>query len=609
MLKRYKFQTKLFLSYSVVVFVIVAVIFIMFYIYISGNIYTDTEKNLEQLCQKTISQIDIMITDLDRTALFIVTNPFTSGLFEQYAQIQSISGDKAADGFSITDQFKEMIARMNVPIANSFHRISIYNNQGDYISAGFPDDPVTVQNRLESQTYGAWLANLDAGQKRIILPPHDDFWSSNKEFRPISVIRGLYNLETYQQYGIIEIQGPYKELVKTVAMDTNDNMVSTLLDQKGNLIYTSGSGMTKDAASFYYNNLKNQKNDHVSLKNPVTGKNEIVSFKRSELSGWTYMISVPKSSLLTTVKIMGSVLFLTAIGIILITIFVLFFLSRQMAKPLNMLRNSVRNVSIENLSINLDITDENNEINQLNEAFNAMFKRLRESMDELVVMHSHEIKAHMIALQSQIDPHFIYNTLSLVTAYSRDIGSDKVTEITARLSSMLRYITSYNEDFVRLDRELQHVENYLALMKLRYEEQFDFKIEIDENIAQKNITIPKLTLQPIVENSFHHGLKEVMPPWLIHIKAYIKDNLWILEINDNGTGISDDQIKKIYQKVDDFTKNPAENIKELKLGGMGLINTIVRLRLLYKKDFILNIENGDNGVSGCKITIGGAFGD
>ncbi len=215
----------------------------------------------------------------------------------------------------------------------------------------------------------------------------------------------------------------------------------------------------------------------------------------------------------------------------------------------------------------------------------------------------------MIALQSQIDPHFIYNTLSLVTAYSRDMGVDKVTEISSRLSSMLRYITSYKEDFVTLDKELSHVENYLMLMKLRYEDQFDFSFDIEESIIQKGITIPKLTLQPVVENSFQHGLKDVFPPWNIHIKAYLKETFWIIEIKDNGVGISDDQIIKIYKKVDDFTNNPSENIKDLKLGGMGLINTVVRLKLAYKKDFILNIENRSSEMQGCKITIGGALSD
>lgn len=609
MLKKFRFQTVLFLSYSLVVLIIVTTIFTAFYIYMSDNISKSTERNLEQLCQKTISQIDIMINDLDRTALYIVTNPFTNGLFEQYGQNQAAEADTFFNQVSVMDMFKQIIVKANVARSSTSRRISIYNDRGNYISAGFPDDSEVIAERMEDSGYKKWLSILDAGQDRIVLPPHDDFWSDDQDFKPISVIRGLYNLETYKKYGVIEIQGPYKDLKKIMDIKTNEDMVSMLLSQDGSLIYSSGNERSKELASFYYERMKHLKSGNLLLTNPVTGKKEIIDFERSDLSGWFFVISVPRASLLSTVRLTGAVLFLTALGIIILTTLAILILSRQMAKPLNTLRDSVRNVSLENLSINLDTAGDSNEINQLNEAFNTMFNRLRESMDELVTMRSHEIKAHMIALQSQMDPHFIYNTLSLVTAYSREMGIDKVTEVSSRLSGMLRYITSYKEDFVPLEKEFSHVENYLMLMKSRYEEQFEFTFDIEENIMHKGINIPKLTLQPVVENSFQHGFKNILPPWNICIKAYTKENLWIIEIKDNGTGISDGQISEIYKKVKDYTENPSENIMDLKLGGMGLINTLVRLRLLYKKDFILNIESGNNGQAGCKITIGGTLDD
>lgn len=222
-------------------------------------------------------------------------------------------------------------------------------------------------------------------------------------------------------------------------------------------------------------------------------------------------------------------------------------------------------------------------------------------MDELIVTRSHEMKTHFLALQFQIDLHLIHNTLALIDAYARDGSMSRITDVTSHLSGILRYISSFNDSLVPIGRELAHVESYLALMKRRYESQLEYIVESDK-VFDLDITVPKLILQPIVENAFYHGFKGKLPPWLIEISTYTEGDLWYIAIQDNGSGMEENQIRKFYKRADYVINNPSKNIKNLQLGGMGLINIYVRLKLLYKEKCTFTIKNNEKG---CRFLIGG----
>jgi len=191
----------------------------------------------------------------------------------------------------------------------------------------------------------------------------------------------------------------------------------------------------------------------------------------------------------------------------------------------------------------------------------------------------------------------------VISAISREQNNLEISEICTKLSGMLRYISVYNEETVLFQSELNHLENYLSLMQIRFEDQLHYTIDIDKKFREIDLYIPKLILQPLAENCFQHGFKKVAPPWIIKLHASIDQDYWKVTIFDNGIGIPTSKIDEIKDQVSDFLRAPSKSIKDLTLGGMGLINILVRLKLFYQDDFIFDIQNGN--YSSTQITIGG----
>jgi two-component system, sensor histidine kinase YesM len=605
LINRLRFQTKFFIYYSLIIVLILSFTLFAFYFYIS-RVFKDREiENLTQLTIKTSDQVDGFLNEMDRTALYAVANPVVRDVFsKKISKTPNTAKNNLLSGSKEGNEIEDSLVSLNLPTTSTYTRTSIYNISGDYISIGILDSPDIISQIVTSKYYAIWYSNLiHSNNTRIILSPHKDFWSNYSDLDMISLIREITDVNTSIQYGIVEVQSPLNSLDDILQTGTSTNITAYLIDDKGNIIYPVAKKNDDMIASIYLNFFSNSNLKFLKVVNPITQKTEIATYYKSDFSKWSVIMTQTSDSLLSGVKLIGITVLLCGLGIMFVTLIVIFFITNQLAKPLKILRKSVKEVSLDNLTIEIDHPESSNEIQLLNEAFSGMFRRLKDSMNEVVQIRAQEMKAHMLALQAQIDPHFIYNMLSVISASSREAGPAKVSEICQKLSNMLRYTTSFNEDFTSVKDELDHVSNYLQLMKLRFEDQFSYDIMTDERLIELKIDIPKLTLQPLIENCFKHGFKKVLPPWVIRIELGCNENNWFVSVSDNGIGFDEAKIEELKIRVDEFINNPSTNIKNLKLGGMGLINTIVRLKLLYKDEMIFNIENGTSG--GTKITIGG----
>jgi len=158
------------------------------------------------------------------------------------------------------------------------------------------------------------------------------------------------------------------------------------------------------------------------------------------------------------------------------------------------------------------------------------------------------------------------------------------------LCDYFRYITVSDESAVPLDLEIFYTEKYIECMKMRYGNDFIYESDIEEET--KKILIPKLILQPIVENAFKHGFSS-SPPWNLKICSSTKDGNWFIHIEDNGGCLSDLVKENLLYSFNNLNKN--EELKTLKIGGMGLKNIYLRLQLLYNDNLIFKIDNSKQG--------------
>ncbi|MEZ0537483.1 sensor histidine kinase [Caldicellulosiruptoraceae bacterium PP1] len=233
-------------------------------------------------------------------------------------------------------------------------------------------------------------------------------------------------------------------------------------------------------------------------------------------------------------------------------------------------------------------------------SFNRLHERLKTSLNELIITKNQEINAKFLALQSQMNPHFLFNSLANISAMAEEGMNKDIIKLCNNIAQMLRYVSDNTKNYVTLYDEIEQTNRYLECMKIRYGVNLNYIIDIPSEIY--NISIPKLIIQPLVKNCIKHAFS-TLPPWEIKIIGNLNDNIWTITIYDNGVGFSNQALNTIQEFMQKF--NNLDSIPDLKIEGMGILNIYIRLKLIYKDNIIFNIKNNDN--SGACITIGGPY--
>ena len=235
------------------------------------------------------------------------------------------------------------------------------------------------------------------------------------------------------------------------------------------------------------------------------------------------------------------------------------------------------------------------EITELGMSFNIMTGKIRELLDAKVREQENLKKAELKALQAQINPHFLYNTLDTIVWMSEANQPQQVIEIVKALSSFFRIALSRGKDWIPIRQEIEHVRSYLLIQRIRYRDILDYEIAVDENILDG--TILKLTLQPIVENALYHGIKNKRNGGSIKVTARKNaDNLVLLEVQDDGVGFTPYKLAQIREA---FTSETDEILRSE--SGFGLENVNKRIQLYYGMEYGLTIESQYQG--GTKVTV------
>lgn len=567
---------------------------IFFSLYTYETLHRQSQDNLQYLSERTAAELKTMIDNMDELALYASTN----------TEIRSAFVRAKHPDFSDSDLSKAtvgILSSISIPNSSSHYRISLYNEKGNFISIGIPYNKAYTSKKLISEEYHQWYKNLPIlPNKASVYGFHEDYWSEKDE-RYLSLFREIFGINAlFQSNGIIEIQCPLSTM--TDALVFEDSSYSAFLyDEKGTLIWPleDPKPVSENLFKCY---MEHQTGDVSSPHNrglmyngrPVRNGLHLI-LTQSEEHIWS--IILPQIFIILSIGLLS----------VIMLVFVVFHITKHAAKPLQELASSVKQVSYSNLSLELNFTDYPDEITALNEAFEKMFQRLRQSMDEIVRMQACETRANMVALQSQMNPHFLYNTLTVIKALSREGNTMQIALTCDYLVKMLRYISMYDEHSANLKQELSHTENYLNLMKIRYEDQFSYSISIDSDVNVEKLKIPKLTIQPLVENCFQHGFKSVAPPWTVHIHFWVCAPHWYVSITDNGIGITEEAKTELLNRISEFLSHSSDAILSLKIGGMGLVNTVARLKLKYGDSILFDINSTPGG--GTTIVLGGFLED
>lgn len=557
--KKSIFFIKTVVSYFTLLLVVVSIFMAALYrVYVSDSINT-AMKNQQELANKTAQQIDAFIYETDQIAQQVTR---TTSILNCFYKLQSETNTDNYFDEDIIGQIEMSSMLYTISGQKSpAYRVSVYNQYGDFVHTGeliYGNNSLT--EHLNTAEVYSKMINLGYSSDTIIEAPVAD-WGGYDTGSYLSLYRALMNVYSTEPCGVVEVQRDIRQFDNILKFDTLENIVAEIYDKSGNIVYPAEK--TENSREYY----------------------KTTSY--SESSGWKIVLKQPmeqitgKNSTVLIIFIFMYTLFM------IVAFFISYAVAQRITRPIIELSRSVSNFSIGNMRLKISSEDQIDEITELNNTFSDMLDRLTKSIE-------HEKTAYSMAMQAQMNPHFMYNTLSVISTAGAEGENERVVDMCVRLSQMLRYVSGFETSLVPLSDEIEHTRNYLSLMKARYEDYFEYTINVSDELMQ--MKVPKLIIQPLVENSFGHAFGDVEPPWELSINVYEKGNYWYINVSDNGSGISEERISEICEKAESEYM-PFEQQK-LGLGGLGLIGTIKRIRMILDENIGYKIEkNGDRGIS------------
>ena len=297
-----------------------------------------------------------------------------------------------------------------------------------------------------------------------------------------------------------------------------------------------------------------------------TGNNgKLYSISRSDKTGWTVVDCTNVRELLSKSRQAQSIYVLTAVVLVIVALLFSRFMARSITLPIQKLRDSMKKVQEGDFSVSDVVVDSRNEIGSLTKSFDVMTRRIQELMEQNVHEQEQKRKSELKALQSQINPHFLYNTLDSIIWMAEGKKNEEVVLMTASLARLLRQSISNEDEVVPIANEVEYARGYLTIQKMRYKDKLEFQIDVDPSIL--HIPLIKLVLQPIVENAVIHGVRD-MDDGYIKIWAEADAGDLRLFVQDNGRGMEKPQDGPLGFGV---SGRPGEHL------GMFNVDSILRL--------------------------------
>ncbi len=251
--------------------------------------------------------------------------------------------------------------------------------------------------------------------------------------------------------------------------------------------------------------------------------------------------------------------------------------SRSVTEPVHRLTKAMKEVEDGKWNVNLDIKGKD-EIACLSRSFDQMVKKIHSLVLKTAQGEREKRTAELRILQAQINPHFLYNTLDTLQFKAYDTNDKEMVAMIRSLSTFFRISLSKGKELIPLEKELEHAKSYLTIQKIRFQDVLSYEFDIQ---AEGSFLVLKLILQPLAENAIQHGIRPKLEPGWIHIRVWQQGDNLIMEVEDNGVGITEERLRRLKQELKEGTARES----------YGLVNVNNRIRLLYGQDSGVAIES------------------
>ena len=493
-------QSSIFCAVSILVLSAVLVVTVVSLRYTNSSIYENSVMYTQTIIKQLNQNIDSYISYMDNIASVIAQ----SG--DAYKYLYSEKGYGATKDENYSEYRQRLVEQFKTILKGRADIRNIGIVREDKNSPSLFDNGLSVRNTYVDLNTQPWYADAVGKYDRYNLTS-SHVQNVIKGERPwvITLSRGICNYTGSEaEDGVVFLDLNYSAISELCAQSSmGDKGYVFILDQNGNIVYhPQQQQLYNELQTENISLVMNAKSDIVTVGKGDDEK--IYALSHSDITGWTIVGCMNMSELLRNSRQTRSIYVLVAVGLIIVALLISSLIARNITLPIQKLRDSMKSVQKGNFDIEDIEVISDNEIGSLTRSFNVMTHRIRELMEQNVKEQEQKRKIELKALQSQINPHFLYNTLDSIIWMAEGKKNEEVVIMTASLARLLRQSISNEDELVTIGQEIEYVRSYLTIQKMRYKDKLEFEIKADPSISQVPIFL--LVLQPLVEYAIYHGL-------------------------------------------------------------------------------------------------------
>lgn len=497
-----------------------------------------------------------------------------------------------------------------IPLEEYLQAVNVELKSKFFVNEKFKMYAFYRYGQQDAECYSSTTVNSIKSYKEGIEPKLREIFESDSSYVHIKVVdgrlfivRNLYTITDYERYGTLVIELDKMQIFKDVAMDFRDDLILCIGDKDG--VFTLGNALAEvdedrqnlqDKLFAYYDGVSNDKLDKLEgrIYNAYLYQSKqndyhigVMAFaNRSEMYAGLYGFYI----------VVGCVLLL------LLPAFILGgrFLRRHIQKPMDKMMDAYRRMEAGEIGITVEGGDMPNlEFQYMKESFNSMSAQVKYLFDSVYDEKLARKDAQIQALQAQINPHFLNNTLEMMNWQVRMAGNIEASKMIESLGTVLDYrMNRANVNEILLSEELHCVDAYFYIMSMRFGQRLSIVRKVDDNLL--GIMVPPLILQPLVENAIIHGVESVKNGE-ISIRIYHDEKKVYLEVQNNGKKLSPEDKERIWAMLHEEDYKPKEG--HGKHTSIGIRNVNRRIRLIYGEEYGLTIEQNEDLITTSRITL------
>ncbi len=560
-------RAKLFMQYATFIIVIAGILLYFVYMPFANKLEEQQINYSLEISNKTKYNLEFTMTSISNTATLLASNE----------QIKD-----RIDYYTGSDEDIDTILRNAITVQEYIKNIHVISKNYSVWSSA----RLTLAEEEElTSTYGDLLREDDINEMGVT--HYSSSLMSDTGNRVLFMTRHIYDYNLQKDYGLIVVEINLDNLRAMLGtISTQNGYKLMLIDGAGNALFNYPIITNFDEVIKDYPVLLSD--DNIRIDGTVFKEPSIIISQSVKNTDWKLIAIHSKNEILNNITAMLRSLLIT-VGILVVAgIFLAYFLAYWITRPLTEMSAAMGDVMEGNLEVNVPVRSRD-ELGMLAATFNDMLVQLRYFIKKIKDVEKQRAHMKYEVLQSQINPHFLYNTLDSIRWLASFHNIKTIEKMVTAIINLLKYNFSRRGDIVPLREEIDNVRTYLQIQKYRYGDMFDEEFDLPDNLD--DLKTIKFILQPIVENSIFHGLEEAEEQGKIILRVFSDEQDLFIEIEDNGVGMSDEQIVDLQ----------ADQKKAGKYSEIGVRNIDERIKFFCGIDYGLTIES-TVGV-GTKVTV------